>query len=145
MSAGNYASGAGRLRQEGGVWTAPENLLEDRGLPTRIANALYDSFFGRGVTTGYYRDLIDASPATARNDLQAAVAAGLLAAVGKTRGRHYEPGRRLMQAIADGLGGNVRGEHVDIIEALVDRANESADLLPDPDALSGQQRLPGMS
>ena len=53
-----------------------ENLLEDQGLPARLANALYDSFFGRSVTTAYYRDLIAASPATARNDLQAAVAEG---------------------------------------------------------------------
>ena len=26
------------------------------GLPSRLANALYDSFFDRDITTGYYRD-----------------------------------------------------------------------------------------
>jgi Fic family protein len=132
-----------RQRTEGLLWTALENLLEDRGLPSRLANALYDSFFGRSVTTGYYRDLINASPATARNDLQAAVAAGFLRAIGQTRGRRYEPGGRLMPALSRGLGGEVLPEQVAILDALVNRVHEAADLLPDPDAL-GQQTLPGL-
>jgi Fic family protein len=133
-----------RQRTEGLLWTALENLLEERGLPSRLANALYDSFFGRGVTTGYYRDLIDASPATARNDLQAAAAAGFLTAVGRTRGRHYEPGGDLMPSLSRILGGDVGPEQPAILEALVDRANVAMESLPDPTAPLPQQPLPGL-
>jgi Fic family protein len=117
-----------RQRTEGLLWTALENLLEDRGLPSRLANALYDSFFGRSVTTGYYRDLIDASPATARNDLQVAAAAGLVTAVGATRGRRYEPGDRLMDAIADSLGSKLTPDRQSIMNSLVDRANSAMEV-----------------
>ncbi len=134
-----------RQRTEGLLWTALENVLEERGLPPRLANALYDSFFGRSVTTGYYRDLIAASPATARNDLQAASAAGLIVAVGATRGRRYEPGRNLMRAIAASIGGDLRPERPAIFESLVVRAGEATDLLPDPSTPGPRQEtLPGL-
>jgi hypothetical protein len=134
-----------RQRTEGLLWTALENVLEERGLPSRLANALYDSFFGRSVTTGYYRDLIAASPATARNDLQAAGAAGLVVAVGATRGRRYEPGRDLMRAIAASLGGDLSPERHAIFESLVLRAQQAADLMPGPETVGSQQeRLPGL-
>ena len=134
-----------RQRAEGLLWTALENLLEDHGLPPRLANALYDSFFDRSVTTGYYRDLIDASLATARNDLQAAVAARLVSAVGKTRGRRYEPGSRLMAALSHVIGGDVAAEQKTILAALFDRALGDDDLLPEPEELPRQDRLPGMT
>lgn len=111
-----------RQRTEGLLWTALENLLEDRAVSPRIANALYDSFFGRSVTSGYYRDLIDASPATARNDLQAAAAAQLLTAVGATRGRRYEPGAALLPALARSLGGDLAPQAPAIMASLADRA-----------------------
>ena len=122
----------------------PLQTCAGSGSSRRVANSLYDSFFGRSVTTGYYRDLIDASPATARNDLQAAVAAGFLRAIGQTRGRRYEPGGRLMPDLSRALGGEVLPDQAAILDALVDRAHEAADLLPDPDALAGQQTLPGL-
>ncbi len=132
-----------RQRTEGLLWTVLENLLEERGLPPRLANALYDSFFGRDVTTGYYRDLIDASPATARTDLQRGVAAGFLLAIGETRGRRYQPGHHLMPAIADTLGVEVKPERNAILATLILRANnDAAGLLPSPDAL--QRPLPGL-
>jgi Fic family protein len=129
-----------RQRTEGLLWTGLENLLEDAGLPARLANALYDSFFGRDVTTAYYRDLIDASLATARNDLQAASAAGLLAPVGKTRARRYDPAPRLMSALARAIGGDVKASQAAILHALMDRA-DAALVRPEP---AGQQRLPGL-
>ncbi len=131
-----------RQRSEGLLWTGLENLLEERGLPPRLANALYDSFFGRSVTTTYYSDLIDASAATARNDLQAAVAARLLRPVGRTRGRRYEPGSRLMTSLARSIGGDVEPDSRAIFGALVERANNT-DLLPDPDPV--QDSLPGFT
>ena len=57
-------------------------------LPARVANAAWDVFFGRSVTPRYYRPLADVSPATATNDLAAAVAAGCCGRrVGPDRGR----------------------------------------------------------
>ncbi|MBF6619316.1 MAG: Fic family protein [Patulibacter sp.] len=80
-----------------------ENLLDDRGLPSRLANALYDGVSGLDVTTATYADLSDVSAATARNDLAAAVAAGLLHAEGRTRGRTYTADERLLGALAEAL------------------------------------------
>ena len=131
-----------RQRVEGRLWTTLENLLEDLGLQPRLANALYDSFYGREVTTGYYRDLIDASPATARNDLVAASAAGLIASEGRTRGRKYLPGPALMQRIAAQLG-DVAPNHRSIADELVRRAAANLDWLAEAEAPQ-QPALPGL-
>ena len=129
-----------RQRTEGRLYTILENLLADRGLPERLANALYDSFFARDVTTAYYRDLIDLSLATARNDLNAAAAAGLVEPEGHTRGRRYLPGRNLYPAIAEALGG-VAPEREAIVEGLLRRA---AATLEWPTVAPTQERLPGL-
>lgn len=110
-----------RQRTEGWLWTTLENMLTDLGLPERLANALYDSVFERDVTTGYYRDLIELSAVTARNDLAAACAAGLLKAEGRTRGRRYLPGDRLLPLIAGALG-SVEPELQPILDELLRRA-----------------------
>lgn len=134
-----------RQRTEGRLWTSLENLLEDASLPLRLANALYDSFFGRVVTSGYYRDLIDASPATARNDLQAASAAGLLLAEGRTRGRRYVPGSRLLPVIAKQLGA-IEPESEAIIRELVRRTADTMEWFDPREATASprQERLPGI-
>jgi len=113
-----------RQRTDGRLWTLLENLLHELGLDERLANALYDTFYGRDVTTGYYRDLIDASQATARNDLAAASAAGLVRAEGRTRGRRYVVGPRLYALLAGELGG-VAADPDAIAGELVRRAAES--------------------
>lgn len=92
-----------RMRAEQQIWMATENAAEDAGLERRLANALWDTFFGRDVTAGYYRSLADVSPATATNDLTTAVAARLLVARGQRRGRRYLAGERLYEAVADAL------------------------------------------
>jgi Fic family protein len=114
-----------RQRFEGMLWTALENLLEDAGLTTRLANALYDSFYDRDITTGYYSAMIDVSAATARNDLVAADAAGLLEREGRTRGRRYRRGPELVEGIAATL-------HVDaspkaVVDELIRRADAAMD------------------
>jgi len=68
---------------------AVEEAVVEAHLPARVANAAWDAFFGRSVTTRYYRPLADVSPATATNDLAAAVAAGLLRPQGRARSRTY--------------------------------------------------------
>jgi Fic family protein len=129
-----------RQRVDGRLWTTIENALEDRGLPARLANALYDSFYERDVTSAYYRDLIDASQGTARNDLQAAAAAGLLTPVGRTRGRRYTPGPSLFSALATTLGGTDPSRKAIMNELLL---RSAADWNADKD-LFDQEPLPGL-
>ena len=92
-----------RVRAEQQVWMAVEEAAEDTGMERRLANALWDAFFGRDVTAGYYRSLTDVSPATATKDLAGAVAARLLASQGQRRGRRYVAGERLYGAVAETL------------------------------------------
>lgn len=91
------------LRAQQQIWTAVEASAEDASLDRRLANALWDAFFGRDVTAGYYRALADVSPATATNDLRTAVASGLLRAVGQRRGRRYLAAEKLYGSIAGAL------------------------------------------
>jgi Fic family protein len=92
-----------RIDTEQQVWMVVEEAAEDVGMERRLANALWDAFFGRDVTAGYYRSLTDVSPATATKDLTTAVAARLLASEGERRGRRYVAGERLYRAVADTL------------------------------------------
>jgi Fic family protein len=92
------------VRAQQQIWTVVEAAAEEAGLDRRLANALWDTFFGRDVTAGYYRALADVSPATATNDLTTAVASGLLRAVGQRRGRRYLAGERLYGSVAGALG-----------------------------------------
>jgi hypothetical protein len=62
-----------RERVERKVWVAVEEAVAATDLPARVANAAWDAFFERSVTPRYYRPLPDVSPATATNDLAAAV------------------------------------------------------------------------
>jgi Fic family protein len=130
-----------RQRVDGVLWTTLENLLEDHGLPPRLANALYDSFYARDVTTAYYSDLIAASQGTARNDLQAAAAAGLVAPEGQTRGRRYRRGRRLLPTIAKALALDASADVRAIADELVERAAEGWD--PSLRSSEEQPALPG--
>ena len=84
-----------RERVQRQIWTALEEVAEDAHLDRRVANALWDAFFGWEVTAGYYRSLADVSPATATKDLAGAVSAGLLHSKGQRRGRRYLPSERL--------------------------------------------------
>jgi Fic family protein len=98
-----------REQVERRIWTAIEDLAVEIGLDRRVANALWDAFFGREVTAGYYRPLADVSPATATTDLAAVVASGLLRAEGERRGRRYRAGEPLYRRIGERLGIEVSG------------------------------------
>jgi len=91
-----------RIQQR--IWTAVEEAVTAVGLQPRVANAVWDAFFGRSVTPRYYRPLADVSPATATTDLAAAVAAGLLRPEGKARSRRYGAGDALHMRIGAALG-----------------------------------------
>ena len=93
-----------REQVERRIWTVVEDLVTDLGLDRRVANAIWDAFFGRDVTAGYYRSLADVSPATATSDLTAAVASRLLRAEGQRRGRRYRAGPILFDRIGAAFG-----------------------------------------
>ncbi len=93
-----------RERVQQKIWTAIEEAVTAAGLESRVANAVWDAFFGRSVTPRYYRPLADVSPATATNDLAAGVAAGLLRPEGRARSRRYQAGENLYPRIGAALG-----------------------------------------
>jgi hypothetical protein len=93
-----------RLAFERKVWVAVEEAVAAAHLPSRLADAAWDAFFGRSVTPRYYRPLADVSPATATNDLAAAVAAGLLQPQGRARSRTYHAGDALYLRLGAALG-----------------------------------------
>ena len=98
-----------REKVERQIWTALEGTAEDANLDRRVSNALWDVFFGRDVTAGYYRSLTDVSPATATKDLAAAVSANLLKPEGRRRGRRYLPTDRLFEVVGLALSMEVSG------------------------------------
>jgi len=126
-----------RERVEGKVWSALEETVVAAHLPARVANAAWDAFFGRSVTPRHYRPLADVSPATATNDLAAAVAAGLLRPEGRARSRTYRAGYELHLRVAAALGIRVdesgEASRAIIIGELTRRA-----------AAGGGGRLPGI-
>src|SRR6266545_5386509 len=92
-----------RERVQQRIWTAVEEAVTATGLDARVANAVWDTFFGRSVTPRYYRPLADVSVATATKDLAAAVAAGFLRPVGRARSRSYHAGQKLYASIGAAL------------------------------------------
>ncbi len=107
-----------RERVQQRIWTVVEEAVTGAGLAPRVANAVWDVFFGRGVTPRYYRPLADVSSATATNDLAAAVAAGLLRPEGRARSRIYRAGQGLYSRIGAALGVRV-DESGDAARAII--------------------------
>lgn len=91
------------------IWTALEELAEESNLEPRLSNALWDTFFGRQVTAGYYRSISDISPATATKDLSAAVSARLLKAEGHRRARRYLAHDSLFERVGEVLRVDISG------------------------------------
>lgn len=108
------------------IWNAVVSAVEDVGLEERVANALWEAFFERDVTAGYYRAVTEVSAATATHDLRAAVAAGLLSAQGQRRGRRYRPGPRLYDQVGAPLGITGASEREPIVRVLAQRVAEEA-------------------
>jgi Fic family protein len=116
------ASVDARERTERQAWTAIENIVADAGFAARVAEAVWDAFWGREVTAGYYTRLVGVSPATATHDLSRATAAGLLLARGERRGRRYGAGIALYDKVANALqiraGGSKEIERAVIVAEL---------------------------
>ncbi len=86
------------------IWLALESVCTDRGLPERLANALWDAFHGRIVTAATYKAGADVSRQTVTVDLRTATAAGLLTARGERGGRHYRHSPQLFPVLSQALG-----------------------------------------
>jgi Fic family protein len=110
------------------IWNAITGILDDIGLDERVANALWEAFFERTVTAGYYRAMTDVSPATATHDLRAAIAAGLLESVGERRGRRYHAGSQLFERVGRVLDAPGADSRAPIVGALARRIADEAAL-----------------
>lgn len=73
--------------------------LEARRLPERMLDVLYSAALKFRVRRSTYIAQGDVDERTATRDLRALVDAGLLEAVGETRGRHYVRGTRLDEIV----------------------------------------------
>jgi Fic family protein len=119
-----------REKVERQIWMALQEATEDAHLDRRLSNALWDVFFGRDVTAGYYRSLADVSPATTTSDLAAAVSSGLLVARGQRRGRRYVAGDRLFELVASAVSVEISGPQ-DVARAVIVSELSRRLLLPD--------------
>lgn len=112
------------------VWVALERVSEDAGLPDRAAMLLWDLFNERPATAPYYSAIADISRATTTADLATLRGAGLVKAVGVTRGRHYVAGPRLHELVAMQVGadpaGASRSSIIGAIAARLARVEEAA-------------------
>lgn len=93
-----------REQVEREIWAAIEQVVTSAGLSPRTANALWDAYFDREVTSRYYRSLADVSPVTAASDLGALVAADLLQPIGAGRSRRYRAKDPLHARVGRALG-----------------------------------------
>jgi Fic family protein len=114
-----------RNRVQAELWTALVNICEEEGLEARLADPLWEAFFGHRLTAGYYRAVADISSGTVTNDLGRAVAGGLLDARGRRGGRWYAAGGRLHRRMAEVLGigvpANGEPDRAWIISLVTDR------------------------
>jgi Fic family protein len=122
-----------RERVQQRIWTAVEEAVAAAGLAPRVANAVWDAFFGRPVTPRYYRALADVSPVTASTDLRGAAAASLLKAEGRARSRVYVAGDALHRTLASALGVAAEGQGEPARAAIVgELTRREAARGPDP-------------
>lgn len=90
-----------RVEETEQLWTGLEDLVRERGLPSRSIGPLADAARGLRLGNATYRRLVaqsedeEIAELTATRDLKRLVDANLLAAVGERRGRTYTPSRDL--------------------------------------------------
>ncbi len=121
-----------RFATERALWAVLEDIVvHDLDMDQRVANALWEGFFGREVTNRYYRGIADVPQVTASHDLKQLATSGLLAASGDGRSRAYfgtmELAARIVRALelpVDVAGGGVIAVEVrgDIMAAIAAKA-----------------------
>lgn len=87
------------------IWGLVEGIAEEvLGQPHRLAEALFDGFFGRPVTNRYYRGLVGVTGRQAADDLQLLVEKRLLARVFEEPEEVFTGAFALMSAVASAAG-----------------------------------------
>ncbi|HNK39141.1 MAG TPA: Fic family protein, partial [Microthrixaceae bacterium] len=90
-----------RVEETEQLWAGLEDLVRERGVPSRSIGPLADAARGLRLGNATYRRLVaqsegeDIAELTATRDLKRLVDADLLAAVGERRGRSYTPSKDL--------------------------------------------------
>ena len=77
------------------LWVELDRVVEEERLPKRVTDALFDAARGLRVQRSTYLKRVELEQRTATRDLSSLVDAGLLRAVGQTRGRYYLAGEPL--------------------------------------------------
>jgi len=83
---------ARRVAEAGQTWAELEALTAEHGLQERTLDAMYDAVLGYRTRRSAYMKRAEVTEQTATRDLAALTAAGILAARGTGRGRHYVAG-----------------------------------------------------
>ncbi len=87
------------------IWDVLEALaIEELGGESRLAEALFDAFFGRPVTNRYYRSLVGITGKQAASDLAMLEERKLLEGVGEDRERLFTGAFPLVAAVAATVG-----------------------------------------
>jgi len=84
-----------RWAQAAAAWRVLDELTATHRLPDRVSDALYDAALGFRLRRSSYVARTGTDERTASRDFRAMVDAGLLTAVGQTKGRHYRAGPAL--------------------------------------------------
>jgi len=108
-----------RLRESDSLWSRLDDMVEERGLPSRCVNGLFTAAQGLRLRRAAYQDGADLEYGAANRDLKAMVAAGLLVARGETRGRFYL-GTASLRDLYREVRAESRGRVVDPYESLAD-------------------------
>ena len=90
-----------RFREAEDTWTVIDALITEHELPERVGDPLFDAILGYRVRRPGYVKRAGIEERTASRDLNQLVAAGLLDAVGQTRGRYYTASQRLRRIALD--------------------------------------------
>jgi Fic family protein len=83
---------ARRVDEAGQTWAELETLAATRALNERTLDAMYDAVLGYRTRRSAYMKRAEVTEQSATRDLAALTAAGILAARGTGRGRHYVAG-----------------------------------------------------
>lgn len=97
-----------RYREAGKLWLAFDQLIEQFGLPDRVADELFDASLGFRIRRSTYVRRAEIEQRTATRDLARLTELKLLRPVGETKGRHYIMGERLVALVQEALSSRER-------------------------------------
>jgi len=90
-----------RVRRASWLWTRLAEFADRKGLDERTISALYEAAAAGRVRRARFEHSEDLSLQQAQRDLRDLVTAGILAPVGRTRARFYQPGEAFPQDVLE--------------------------------------------